>query len=226
MIILYSGTPGSGKSLDVARQILLRAKRGQNYIGNMIINQDSLKECKGRYIYVDTYALHPTQLVEYAKKYHERGIEGQTVLVIDECQQIFNSRDWKRPIMKAWNSFFQIHRHLGYDVYLITQYDRLIDRQIRALIEYERIHRKISNIGFYGKLMSLFSGGKLFVCVERYYSMNLKTGSYFFRYKEKYSDFYDSYSAFNDGTTMQNDLLPLLVPEKGIEGSPSGTDRE
>lgn len=214
-VILYTGTPGSGKSLDVARQIMTKARFGQKFIGNMLINRDSLGEHAGNYIYVDTYSLDPSQLIEYAKKYHIHGKEGQTILVIDECQQIFNSREWNRPIMKAWNSFFQVHRHFGYDVYLVTQYDRLIDRQVRSLIEYERIHRKISNIGLKGVIMSFLCGGKLFVCVEQYYPMKLDTGSYFFRYRKKYSDFYDSYSSFNDGTKSVNELMPLLMPGKG-----------
>lgn len=189
MIILYSGTPGSGKSLDLARQILIKTRFGQDFIGNMRINQDMLKNCKGKYMYVDTYSLHPKQLIEYAKKYHEHGKEGQTILVIDECQQIFNSREWNKPEMKAWNNFFQLHRHFGYDVYLITQFDRLIDRQVRALIEYQRIHRKVSNIGLMGQIFNILGGGKLFVVAEQYYSMKIDTGSYFFRYQKKYASF-------------------------------------
>ena len=102
MIILYSGTPGSGKSLDVARQIMLKGKLGQNFIGNMIIKKKYLKDMKGKYLYVDTDSLDPDELMEYARKYHKHGIEHQTILVIDECQQIFNSRDWQRPIMKKY----------------------------------------------------------------------------------------------------------------------------
>lgn len=211
MIILYSGTPGSGKSLDVARQIMTKAKFGQQFIGNMMINKELLGENQDKYIYVDTYSLNPTDLIAYAKKNHVRGKEHQCILVIDECQQIFNSREWNRPIMKAWNSFFQVHRHFGYDVYLITQYDRLVDRQVRSLIEYERIHRKLSNIGFKGKIMSLLCGGKLFVCAEQYYPLKLSTGSYFYRYHKKYADFYDSYSAFDEDKIELNELEQLLT---------------
>lgn len=220
MIILYSGTPGSGKSLDVARQIMLKCKLGQNFIGNMIIKKKYLENMKGKYLYVDTYSLDPDELMLYARKFHKHGVEHQTILVIDECQQIFNSRDWKRPIMKKWNSFFQVHRHYGYDVYLITQYDRLIDRQLRALIEYDRIHRKVSNIGFKGKLLSLFAGGGLFVVAEQYYPMKLSTGSYFFKYKKKYADFYDSYSSFTLDVSSHNDVKSALQGgEKGAGGS-------
>lgn len=211
MIILYSGTPGSGKSLDVARNIMVKVKLGQNFIGNMIIKKKYLKDMKGKYLYVDTDSLDPDELMEYARKFHKHGVEHQTILVIDECQKIFNSRDWQRPIMKKWNSFFQVHRHYGFDVYLITQYDRLIDRQLRALIEYDRIHRKISNIGFKGKLLSLFAGGGLFIVAEQYYPMKLFTGSYFFKYKKKYEDFYDSYSSFTLDISSHDDVKTALL---------------
>jgi zona occludens toxin (predicted ATPase) len=223
MIILYSGTPGSGKSLDVARQIMLKMSVGQNFIGNMIINRELIAGKKGKYLYVDTDSLDPDELMEYAKRFHEHGKEHQTILVIDECQQIFNSRDWGRPVMKKWNSFFQVHRHYGFDVYLITQYDRLIDRQIRALIEYDRIHRKVSNIGFKGQLLSLFAGGGLFCVAEQYYPMKLATSSYFFKYKKKYAKFYDSYSSFRLDISKHDDVKAALLNDAGDHGAPAAS---
>ena len=211
MIVLYTGTPGSGKSLDVARQMEAKLLMGHTVIGNMFINQDVLKNRKGKYIFVDTYKLNPKDLAEYAKRYHKKGVEGQTYLIIDECQTIFNSRDWQKPSMRAWNEFFQTHRHLGYHVYLITQFDRLIDRQLRALVEYNRIHRKVSNAGVKGWIFNLLAGGKLFVCAEEWYRMHMATGSYFFKFKKKYSKFYDSYAAFDDSRLGSLDELHDLL---------------
>lgn len=212
MIVLYTGTPGSGKSLDIARQMAVKLSLGHNVIGNMTINPDKIAKRKGRYIYVDTYSLNPKELKDYAVKFHKKGVEGQTYIVIDECQRIFNSRDWQKSSMRAWNEFFQLHRHLGYHVYLITQYDRLIDRQLRALIEYNRIHRKISNAGTKGKIMSLLAGGKLFVCQEEWYPQHMATGHYFFKYKKKYGTWYDSYAAFDESIRPRNELRDILYP--------------
>ncbi len=214
MIVLYTGTPGSGKSLDVARQMMVKLKLGHNVIGNMYIRPEKLEKCSGKYIFVDTYSLNPFELTDYAKEFHKKGVEGQTYLIIDECQRIFNSREWQRPVMKAWNDFFQMHRHFGFHCYLITQYDRLIDRQLRALVEYDRIHRKVSNAGMKGKIMSLFAGGKLFVCAEEWYPKHMPTGSYFFKYKKKYGEFYDSYAAFSMDDDKPRDELLLLLEER------------
>lgn len=226
MIVLYTGTPGSGKSLDVARQMMVKLKLGHNVIGNMYIRPEKLEKCVGKYIFVDTYSLNPYELIDYAKEFHVKGKEGQTYLIIDECQRIFNSREWQRPVMKAWNDFFQMHRHFGYHVYLITQYDRLIDRQLRALVEYDRIHRKVSNAGMKGKIMSLFAGGKLFVCAEEWYPKHMPTGSYFFRYKKEYGEFYDSYAAFSMDDDKPRDELLLLLEKVKKKGKAAGATEE
>ena len=66
-----------------------------------------------------------------------------------------------------------------------------------SLIEYEWIHRKVSNFGIQGKIFSLLFGGKLFVAVKVWYPMKQKVGSEFFMYKKKFSDIYDTYALFS-----------------------------
>lgn len=105
--------------------------------------------------------------------------EGEILLVIDECQIMFNARDWGQKNRAAWCAFFTQHRKLGYEVILVAQFDRMLDRQIRSLIEYEWIHRKVSNFGIAGKIFSLLFGGKLFVAVKVWYPMKQKVGSEF-----------------------------------------------
>ena len=100
--------------------------------------------------------------------------EGEILLVIDEAQLLFNSREWVKSDRAEWCSFFTQHRKLGYEVVLVAQFDRMLDRQIRSLIEYEWIHRKVSNFGNKGKIMSLFCGGRLFVAVKVWYPLKEK----------------------------------------------------
>lgn len=126
--------------------------------------------------------------------------EGRLLLVIDECQLMFNAREWDAKGRKEWLSFFTQHRKYGYDVILIAQFDRMIDRQIRSLIEYEQIHRKVSNFGFWGQLFSLCAGGKLFVAVKVWYPMKERVGSEFFRADKKYYSLYDTYKHFEEKT--------------------------
>ncbi len=206
MIYLYTGTPGSGKSLHCAREIYSRLNRGQSVIANFDINLSVFKSKRrrklGNFAYVDNSELSPDLLMEYAVTYHKRNTnghitEGQTLLVIDEAQILFNSRDWRAHERMAWATFFSQHRKYGYTVILITQFDRLLDRQIRCLVEYQVIHRKISNFQFIGMLLGLLFGGNIFIAITTWYGVNEKVGSEIFVLRQKYSSMYDSYKIFN-----------------------------
>ena len=209
MIYLYTGTPGSGKSLHCAREIYSRINRGQSVIANFDINLSVFKSKRrrrlGNFVYVDNCELSPDLLMEYAVTYHKRNTnghitEGQTLLVIDEAQILFNSRDWQAKERMAWATFFSQHRKYGYTVILITQFDRLLDRQIRCLVEYQVIHRKISNFQFIGMLLGLLFGGNIFIAITTWYGVNEKVGSEIFVLRQKYSALYDSYKIFNPQT--------------------------
>lgn len=198
MIFLYSGTPGSGKSLHQARDIYYWLKYGRPLIANFDIDVSKIKKCKGEFQYWDNEYLSPERLIQYSDDYFRshRFHEGAIRLYIDECQLMFNAREWQMTGRKEWLSFFTQHRKYGYDIYLIAQFDRMIDRQIRSLIEYEYIHRKVSNFGIFGKIMSAVSLGKLFVCVKVWYPLNEKVGSEFFKAKKQFYSLYDSYKHF------------------------------
>lgn len=213
MMYFYLGTPRSGKSLHAAKEIISALKVGKTVIGTMILNRDMIAKYSGRYIYVNIYALSPVELKNYARKYNKKGVEGQTLVVIDECQRIFNSRDFNRKDRKPWLDFFCVHGHYGFDFILITQNDRQIDRQIRSLVEYAYIHRKGNNFGTAGVLLSLFVG-TFFVCIYEWYAVHEKINSSFFRYKKKYGRLYDSYMAFDEnGDDGENELTAYILPE-------------
>ena len=196
MISLYSGTPGSGKSLHVARDIRDRAILGKPTIGNFPVNVSGFKRAK--YTYCPNDQMTPDFLISYAKQYFQnhRFKEGAILVVIDECQLMFNAREWQQTGRAAWLSFFTQHRKYGIDIILIAQFDRMIDRQIRSLIEYEFIHRKASNYGIGGMIFSLCSGGKLFIAVQMWYPLKARIGSEFFHARKKYWSIYDSFATF------------------------------
>lgn len=199
MIYLYSGTPGSGKSLHLARVIRNTLMLKKPVICNFPINTGIVRNPE-LYRYVSDSELKPSYLVEYSKEYFKgRAIhEGEILLVIDEAQRLFNARDWKNTDRDGWNTFFQLHRHYGYDVIFAAQFDRMLDRQIRSLIEYEQIHRKVSNYGWKGRLLcALMIAPSLFVSVKMWYPMKERVGSEFFRYNRKLGKLYDTYMIFD-----------------------------
>ncbi len=199
MISLYSGTPGSGKSLHTAKVILDRALLGKALLSNFPVKlPDKPRYKKASCLYVPNDKLTPDFLISFSQGYftYKKFREGAILLIIDECQLLFNAREWQQSGRAAWLSFFTQHRKYGYNIILVAQFDRMIDRQIRSLIEYEYVHRKVGNFGIAGTVLSILSGAPLFVSVERWYPLKERIGSEFFHARKKYWSIYDSYGTF------------------------------
>lgn len=198
MIYLYSGTPGSGKSCHQAENIIFGLKHGKFIIANYSINTDLIKKNKGYFFEVDNIKLKPNYLVILANWWFETHSfkEGAISLYIDEAQLLFNAREWGNKDRAEWLKFFTQHRKYGFNVYLIAQNDRMLDRQIRSVIEYECIHRKLSNFGLRGYIMNILLGGGTYVSVNMWYPMKEKIDANFHHFRKKYFQLYDSYKSF------------------------------
>lgn len=227
MIYFYTGNPGNGKSLHMAEVIYNSLRKGKNVIGNFQINEEIFRNSKhpeklGTFIFepdrnwlINAYKTPTSKysyiegLRNYALQFHKRDkkgrmIEGQTILVLDECQKFFNSRSWNRSDRLEWIDFFRMHRHYGFDIYLISQDDKVIDKQLRSILQYEFEHRCVNYFKKFGKFLGFLAGGKLFVCIQRSYSVGVskkqsKINAKYFRGKRKFYDFYDSYALPYEG---------------------------
>lgn len=197
MIYLYSGTPGSGKSMHATADIIKALKQGRPVICNYMLNlKPWRKKIKRRnFHYVDNSELTPEFLTQYSIDNLKRGREGQCLIVIDECAIMLNCRDFSRKDRAAWVTFFQQHRKLGYNIILVCQFDRMLDRQIRAFIEYEVIHRKLNNYGGIGFLFTILRI-TAFVCVEKWYGLRIVTAKSILRVNKKICNAYNSYIIF------------------------------
>lgn len=214
MISLYSGTPGSGKSLHCARTIINWSRLGYPVIGNFTVDLSKYK--RADYTYCPNDRMTPQFLTDYSRQRFgdKPPKEGSILLVIDECQLLFNAREWQQSGRAQWLSFFTQHRKLGYDIILIAQFDRMVDRQIRSLIEYEFIHRKMSNFGWQGKALSLFFGGKTFVAVKMWYPLHEKLGSELFHARKSLYRIYDSYATFDSDQKAPEPVEEVPAPEQ------------
>lgn len=198
-ITLFSGTPGSGKSLHMAQMIYWRTRRKRFCIANFEVNKELINE---RYFKdVGNDLLSPEVLQNIATDYFSRnkkGVEeGSITLFIDECQLIFNARTWNDKDRKEWIRFFTQHRKLGFEIYLIAQFDYMIDKQIRSLIEYETKHRKLNNYGLFGRIAGLIVLKKpITVAVTYWYQMKQRLSSQTFVGRRKYYQMYDTMKIF------------------------------
>lgn len=192
MLYLYSGTPGSGKSYHAVKDALdkLRRKERNRVIANFPLSVPAA--LADRFEYWDNPDVTIERLISYARARHAFGVEGQTLVILDEAQCLFNSRDWNSGSNKRmeWIKFFSQHRKLGFNFILVAQFDRMLDRQIRCLIEYDVKHLKVNN-GFFA-----FLPFTCFLAVEKWYGQNMKLGSQVLVYRPKIAKLYDSYALF------------------------------
>ena len=144
MLYLFTGVPGSGKTLNVVSML---AKR---------------KDFKNRPLFIDG--------IPDLKIPHEEIPEGESIktwpkwapdgaiIVVDECQRIFRPRSSSSAV-PDYVAELETHRHRGLDFLLITQHPRLIDVHLRSLIEHHT-HFGKTNLGLRRKLEWTTGGAK------------------------------------------------------------------
>jgi Zonula occludens toxin len=218
MIRLFTGVGGSSKSYHTAKLIKGVLLERKNVIANIPINVDyvrkPIRDFKGNVLiymhnigdfrYFGNNQFTPEMLVAYSDTYHKRDrkgnmIEGQTVVVIDECQLLFDPRVVK-PDRAKWVRFFCLHRHYGYDIILITQHNRLIDRQIREQCSEEVKHRYCNQNGIIGMLLPF----KLYSATTVWNGH--KTDAQFYTLNKSIFKIYDSYTEYEHKDMMLSEM--------------------
>lgn len=193
---------------------IIKAKRGKTKGSFVYLNNYQLTEnitytemhtdAYGKTKYIEKYKTPLDALYYFALNFHKRNekgqiLEKQTLLVIDEAQIIFNSRSWQSRNRQEWVTFFTQHRKYGFEIIIVSQFQTLIDKQIRGCFEFEVMHRKVMNYKSIGFILSCLFGGNLFVAVERLCSVRGKQGktsTQFIVGKKKFFDLYNSYKIF------------------------------
>lgn len=163
MIKLYLGAVGSGKSYHaVADGLAVASSKDPERIvvANFpimfpekitFLNKGVIKRQREKWIYIPDEELKVDSLISISLTKGFVGKEGKSLLIIDEAGLFFNSRDWmvKAQERKGWIKFFSQSRKFGYDVILIAQEERMIDRQIRSMAEYHVVHKRLDKINWF-----------------------------------------------------------------------------
>lgn len=228
MIWFYSGTPGSGKSLSAAKAVLEVLTGGKNVIAaRMSLYEDKIydllskKKNLGTITQVSYDDVTPKFFYEYALKNHLPRKEGQTYIFMDEVQLLLGPTVMKlksqedRNYRRDWLEFMTQHRHLGFHIIMISQFDRLVDPQIRTLFEYNIVHRKINHAGTFGWFLSKLHIN-LFMRIEKWYGNNCVLSKEFFRFSKKYASIYDSYSHFS-GLLGEHNEVEALNDQRSVQ---------
>jgi len=148
MIEIVQGVPGSGKSYFCTYKIVQALKMGCHVVANVNLVDG------WHYKLADTWLNRYRGIVPFmAQRYlsHYRCTmnvdeilslrlpgrkEGRGLMIFDESSLIFNSRDWQSRDNRKWIKFFQQHRKLGWNVYLVSHRAENLDSQVRYLAEY------------------------------------------------------------------------------------------
>lgn len=125
MIILITGTPGSGKTLFTVAELLVKQFADRplyvNNIPNLIVPHEVVSG--GENPEPDDDVFH----------WYDGRIPKNAVLVIDEAQRVFRPRS-STSAVPEYVAKLETHRHLGIDIVLITQHPQLIDANVRRLV--------------------------------------------------------------------------------------------
>lgn len=210
MVILYTGTPGSGKSYHATNLVHRATKRKTNIIANFVVNLPEKQQ--PYFFFLDNKQFKVDRLIEFSREHHKENKESQTIIIIDEASTMFNANSSTEKGREKWIKFFSQHRKLGYDIILISQNDRMLDRQVRANIEYHYIHRKLSNFGLKGFIIR-FLLHKEFVCVHQWYTIKERLGAEYFRIRKKIAASYDTFSLF-DYSEKSNSFGGFISPSE------------
>lgn len=222
MLSLFTGTPGSGKSYHATERIDRCLKQGINVICTYPIKTNY--KHRGLFVYVPYYELTPEFLINFCMQHHDLKCNPekcQTFIVIDEAHLLFNTRGFDMKERQKWCEFLALHRHYWYDIMLLTQNDRAIDRQVRGLVEFNYKHRKLTSYGLKGFLLVAVLHKK-YVAVRYWYVLNEKCDAYFFNTKKKIFKLYDTMAIISPQKKIMTVHLPLLISFRPrLNGTPS-----
>lgn len=203
MLKTYSGTPGSGKSYHIVKDMITHLKRGGIVVTNLELDLDNVlkyhpkltqHDLDERLIILPNSMITPQYLFNISLKNKDNPY--YRLLVIDEAGDLFNTREWNNANRPAWLKFFRMHRHLMYNCILVSQHRKMLDKQIQWLFDTDVQHRNLKEYGFLGFMLHLLIP-RLFIAVNVYVPINAKSGSEFVLLQDKYSSCYDTYTLEN-----------------------------
>jgi hypothetical protein len=224
MIDLYCGVPGSGKSCTALYDGIMHLLDGGVLATNFRFVSDWAERLadrsfqikigrKTRKQFIDDvtsrcFFLGSTQSIYQLSaitpglvrgKFTEQR-EGKALVILDECQFYFNSRNWGKN--SDFLEIFTQHRKMKLDFILIAHNIEMIDKQIRFLVEYETFFRNFTRVKLPVPFLSIkLSPYPCFLGIRQYANMGagkaMKAKTWVQPLNKKIADLYDSFEMFS-----------------------------
>jgi hypothetical protein len=138
-LVIAEGLPGSGKSYESNSAQVEWLLSGNPVVTNLRIR--SIPKFRvtppGEYLFLEDADFDldkegRTRLISKLFDIKQRFPSSHPLLVIDECHDIFNARNWKDNDKGGFFSWIAQHRHMGISVLLITQHHGMLDKALRV----------------------------------------------------------------------------------------------
>lgn len=194
MISCYEGLPGAGKTYDAMRKLLDNLSQGRRILTNISgPDQEEKQEIIKHFLNLDDSQLKENLVTLQDHQVTEfwNYLKPGDLIIIDEAQNFFNSRDWQRKENRAFGRWASEHRHQGVDLILITQNVERIESSVRSLIEFTYRYKKLNMFGnlvkkkyirfcYYGPSLDQIGqktcsyDPKIFKCYKSYFTTGTK----------------------------------------------------
>jgi len=260
MIEIFQGTLGSGKSASMVHDMINHLQSGGVVACNFSLVDDWAERLCNMSIWSNFRSLERNQaiidsyrrrlrivqtvdqiwdasdtLIPLAEGLWKEKREGRGRLYLDECQLVFNSRDWNKKNSDGgpsdnsrWIHFFSQSRKLRWDIILIAHNVNMIDKQIRPFIEFETRFRNMSKVKFLGVLPMAPESRPVFLAITRYAGISAGAGEIskrtLYPLVPAIADLYDSALVFGRPGVTSDTPLPsypssrsssaVLVPDR------------
>lgn len=140
MIRLVKGNPGSGKSYYAANYLDKFCTYDGLYkdhkLNDGVLIISNLEGLKLRHLdfeqLVQRFTIEKFLTIENFEKLIDKYKARHVILIIDEAQKFLDSKFYDKDVFY----FFQYHRHLGIDIFLLTQCVSTVCRQLPPLCEF------------------------------------------------------------------------------------------
>lgn len=189
MITVYTGFPGSGKSLHAVSLIYAHVKGKSMVYSNIDL---AGFENNPFFEYHDFTWFENVENVKTCASSHFHD-KVKTLFVIDEAQVLFDSRAWNTYGRKDWNIFFSMHRHYRCDIVLVTQNYMNLDKRIRSNIEFQCQHVNIKNATRISHMILQFLPDFMFLSNKFYANTKERLSSSWVFARKKYYKLYNTY---------------------------------
>lgn len=143
MIHIIEGVPGSGKTYYAVNYLISNFYKFDDFYNEFVENENknvlvitNIDNFRPKHLNLDVlverFTLEKFFTVENFEKIQKQYKVKNIVVIIDEAQRYFDRKFYNKDVFY----FFQYHRHLGVDIFLITQSKNTISKEIVVLAEY------------------------------------------------------------------------------------------